>query len=370
MPPGPIPIRINPAAMLKPHAPVGVAKDMRHLRVPKRETSLWRDKLASNGWLAEGHGIHKLEEFTGIPLSENAPSQVEDLDIVDLKPLTSGPKHWTERISEDIPAALQELLPMSHDQIGDVIIVKIPQELEPYSKLIGEAMIAQHPSARIACADNGVKGNFRVRDLIVLATDETESTRTRVREHGNVFWTDPGLVYYSPRLANERLENIECARRLSQKLGRRISVCDPYAGVGPALVPLTKLPEIVDRIYGSDLNPHAAELLQLNLPNQDTRCADALTLSANLPECCDLLLVNLPHDCIEHLPHVLGLLKKGHEVVIRGWAIIPTESLRDAEADIRRHLAQTELISLEIESKKSYSSNIEYVSIEVHLIRS
>jgi tRNA G37 N-methylase Trm5 len=177
-------------------------------------------------------------------------------------------------------------------------------------------------------------------------------------------------VYYSPRLANERLENIECARRLSQKLGRRISVCDPYAGVGPALVPLTKLPEIIDQIYASDLNPHAAELLQLNLPNQDTRCADALTLSAYLPECCDLLLVNLPHDCIEHLPHVLGLLKKGHEVVIRGWAIIPTESLRDAETDIRRHLAQTELISLEIESKKSYASNIEYVGIEVHLIRS
>ena len=363
-------MRINPAAMLKPHAPVGVAKDMRHLRVPRRETSLWRDKLASNGWLAEGHGIHKLEEFTGIPLSEGAPSKIDELEMIELEPLTSGPKHWTERISEDIPVALRELLPMSHDQIGDVIIVKIPDELEPYSKSIGEAMIAQHPSARIVCADNGVKGNFRVRDLTVLAADETESTRTRVREHGNVFWTDPGLVYYSPRLANERLETIECARNLSQKLGRRISVCDPYAGVGPALVPLTKLPEIVDEIYASDLNPHAAELLQLNLPNQHTRCADALTLSAELPECCDLLLVNLPHDCIEHIPHLLGLLKKGQEVAIRGWAIIPAESLQDAEAEIRNHLSKSEVLSLEVKSKKSYASNIEYVGIEVHLVRS
>ena len=362
-------MRINPAAMLKPHAPVGVAKDMRHLRVPRRETSLWRDKLASNGWLAEGHGIHKLDQFTGIPLSENAPSQIDELDIVELEPLTSGPKHWTERIKEEIPTPLRELLPMSHDQIGDVIIVKIPEGLESYSKTIGEAMIAQHPSARIACADNGVKGDFRVRDLTVLAYEDTESTRTRVREHGNVFWTDPGLVYYSPRLANERLETIECARKLSQKLGRRISVCDPYAGVGPALVPLTKLPEIVDEIYGSDLNPHAAELLQLNLPNQDTRCADALTLSTDLPECCDLLLVNLPHDCIEHLPHLLGLLKKGHEVVIRGWAIVPTGSMQEAESEIRNHLAKSEVISLEIKSKKSYASNIEYAGIEVHLIR-
>jgi tRNA G37 N-methylase Trm5 len=356
--------------MLKPHAPVGVAKDMRHLRVPRRETSLWRDKLASNGWLAEGHGIHKLEEYTGIPLSENAPSQIDELDIVELEPLISGPKHWTERIKEEMPAALRNLLPMSHDQIGDVIIVKIPDELKPYSKTIGEAMIAHRPSARIACADNGVKGDFRVRDLTVLATKETNSTRTRVREHGNVFWTDPGLVYYSPRLANERLGNLECARTLSEKLGRKISVCDPYAGVGPALIPLTKLPGIVDEIYGCDLNPHAAELLELNLPEQNTRCADALTLSTELPECCDLLLVNLPHDCIQHIPYLLGLLKKGHEVVIRGWAIIPSDSLEDAEAEIRNHLVESEVISLEIESKKSYASNIAYVGIEVHLIRS
>ena len=143
-------MRINPAAMLKPRAPVGVAKDMRHLRVPRRETSLWRDKLASNGWLAEGHGIHKLEDYTGIPLNENAPSRIDGLAIVELEPLTSGPKHWTERIEDEIPAVLRDLLPMSHDQIGDVIIVKIPDELEPYSKTIGEAMIlVQELHARI-----------------------------------------------------------------------------------------------------------------------------------------------------------------------------------------------------------------------------
>ena len=110
-------------------------------------------------------------------------------------------------------------------------------------------------------------------------------------------------------------------------------------------------------------------MLLLILPHQDTRCADALTLSADLPECCDLLLVNLPHDCIEHLPHLLGLLKKGHKVVIRGWAIVPTGSMQEAESEIRNHLAKLEVISLEIKSKKSYASNIEYVGIEVHLIR-
>ena len=181
-----------------------MAKTMRHLRVPRRESSLWRDNFAGNGWLAEGHGIHILEEYTGSPLNDSAPLEIDDLEILELDPLTPGPKHWTERIDPEILVTHNDKLPMSHDQIGDVIIVKIPEPLIPHSEMIGEAMLAQHPSARIACADNGVKGDFRVRDLTVLATKSDTSTKTRVKEHGNTFWIDPSLVYYSPRLANER----------------------------------------------------------------------------------------------------------------------------------------------------------------------
>ena len=342
---------------------------MRHLRVPSRETSLWRDKLANKKWLSNGHGIHNLGDYRGIPLNDSAPDRIDGLEILELEPLSSGPQHWTQRLDSELYHNYREFWPMSHDRIGDVLIVKIPEQISQYSKEIGKAMLDQHSSARIACADNGVKGDFRVRDLTVLATKSDTSTKTRVKEHGNTFWIDPNLVYYSPRLANERLGNVDCATKLSQTLGRKISVCDPYAGVGPALVPLTKIPEIVDEIYGSDLNPHAAEFLQLNLPDHNTRCADALNLSRELPECCDLLLVNLPHESIEHLPHLLGLLKKGHEVVIRGWAIISIDLLEDAEMKIRKHLADTELISLNLESKKSYASNITYASIEAHIIR-
>ena len=258
---------------------------------------------------------------------------------------------------------------MSHDQIGDVIIVKIPKEISQFSQEIASAMLNQHSSARIVCADNGVKGEFRVRDLEVLKTRSDTSTRTRVREHGNEFLTDPGLVYYSPRLATERLETVEVAKQLSEKLGRKISVCDPYAGVGPAVVPLTKIPEFVEEIFASDLNPDAAELLGLNLPDCVTKCADARVLSEKLGECCDLLLVNLPHETIDHLPLLMGLLNRGHEVVIRGWAILESDLISTAETEIRNHLSECQILSLKVTPKKSYSSSISYVSIEAHLIR-
>ena len=355
--------------MLKPLAPVGVAKTMRHLRVPSRETSLWRDELANKKWLSNGHGIHNLGDYRGIPLNESAPTSIDGLEILELEPLSSGPQHWTQRLDSELYHNYRELWPMSHDQMGDVLIVKIPEQISQYSKEIGKAMLDQHSSARIACADNGVKGKFRVRDLTVLATRNGESTKTKVREHGNEFWIDPSLVYYSPRLATERLENLETAKQLSTILGRRIDVCDPYAGVGPAVIPLAKMTNHIDKIYASDLNSNAADFLAINLPEHTTSCADARTLSSTLSQCCDLLLVNLPHDCIEHLPDLLGLLKKNHEVVIRGWAILPSDSLGEAEEQIRNHLAKSKIISLAIEARKSYASNISYVGIEAHIIR-
>jgi tRNA (guanine37-N1)-methyltransferase len=341
---------------------------MRHLSVPSKETSLWRDRLASNGWLVEGLGIHNLGDRRGIPINDAAPQQIDNLEIVILEPLRPGPKHWTERLDAKLFSEHRSEWPMSHDQIGDVIIVKVPNTLEKHSTAIGEAMLKQNTNARIVCADKGVKGQFRVRDLEVIASNQSDETITKVRESGHEFWVDPGAAYYSPRLANERLATVDCAKELSLSLGRKISVCDPYAGVGPALVPLSNT-EAVDEIYASDLNPEATKLLKRNLPGHWVECRDAISLCKELPECCDLLLVNLPHDSVGHLPKLLGLLRKGHEVVIRGWAIIPLDSLADVRKRIISILSDSEIVSLEIEANRSYSPNDTYACFEAHIIR-
>ena len=191
---------------------------MRHLIVPSRETSLWRDKLSANGWLSKGYGIHNLDNYRGIPLNETAPETIEGLEVRELEPISSGPQHWTNRLDNELFQQYRDYWPMSHDQIGDVIIVKIPEQIIQFSKDIGKAMLEQHSSVRIVCADNGVKGKFRVRELTTLATRDNESTKTKVREHGNEFWIDPSLVCYSPRLATERLDNLETVKQLSKNL--------------------------------------------------------------------------------------------------------------------------------------------------------
>jgi tRNA G37 N-methylase Trm5 len=73
---------------------------------------------------------------------------------------------------------------MSHDQIGDVIIVKLPESVQKPFYCYGEAMLKQNSNARVICADNGVKGQFRVRDLSVIASNDSGETLTKVRENG------------------------------------------------------------------------------------------------------------------------------------------------------------------------------------------
>ena len=350
--------------MLKPLARLERANNMRHLSVPSKETAHWRQHLLENGWLAEGLGIHNLGEMRGIPLSAEAPDSFDGLSIVEIDPLSPGPRHWTERLDRELFATSEEW-PMSHDEIGDVIILKIPESLQNHSKEIGEAILMQHPKARLVCADEGVKGEFRVRKLSAIAGEGT--TLTRVREHGYSFWADPGAAYYSPRLANERAGTLTCARKLSEALGRAIDVCDPYAGVGPAIVPLIGEANLIASTYASDLNPAAVEILKTNVEGW-VECRDARTLSQEIPECCDMLLVNLPHQFLDHLPHLLGLLKKGHEVVIRGWAILPNSSLNQTKEAIENHLNEWNISSIDLTPNRSYSPTESYTNIEIHLL--
>ena len=165
------------------------------------------------------------------------------------------------------------------------------------------------------------------------------------------------------------LKNIELAKDLSRKLGRKIAVCDPYAGAGPAVVHLAKLDDIIDTIYASDLNPEAVKILRENLPNHEVACEDARNLRFKHPECCDLLLVNIPHDIMGHLPHLIYLLKKSHEVVIKGWILLKSDKIESLEHQLLGLFEGCEIKNLQINVNKSYSTTEILASIELCLIR-
>ncbi|MDP6195345.1 MAG: hypothetical protein QF880_06490 [Candidatus Poseidonia sp.] len=318
---------------------------MRHLSVPSEQTQVWLQRCKANGWLGETGVVEVDGRHRGLPLHDDAPSEQdpfwEGFPHVDLEPKRRGPMHWTERLPPALQSLPESTWPGSYEMQGDVLIFKLDEASKPHAEAIAAAMLAQIPNVRIVCADDGVKGDFRVRDLQpLLSRDGDTTTRTRVREHDQVVDVDPGEVYYSARLAHQRKKTFDEVQAFQKKLGRSLVVADPYAGVGPAFVLMLKQKGLLRGYLAGDLNPKAAELLEHNIARWTGKnstafspasivCKDARTWKDEPTLCgqADVVLVNLPHDSFEHLPDLFPLFVPHGEGMLRGWAIIERTSL-------------------------------------------
>ena len=348
--------------MVKRGAPVAPSRTMRHLSVPRQETQQILSQLKAEFALPQGARVQpdpSDSKRTLIPVKEGAESELlSRYPMVHAEPLTPSPRtyrdHLNSFLSDREIASIE--WPTRHEFVGDLILIKLDSKQREYGEIIGQAMLMQHARTRAVFEDRGVVGEYRVRDLNLLAVrDGFDSTsRTQIIESGHQLWTDPSTVYYSARLSREREGTLECAKNLRDMLNRSISVCDPYAGVGPSLAPLVNEPGLLSNLFASDLNPAAVELLRENISASyaEIECTDARTLHERNELCgkFDLLLVNIPHDTLEHLPHLLPLLNDGGTV--RGWAVIEEEDLQAA----REVLANTLGKSVEIEVRRSYSA--------------
>ena len=366
---------------------------MRHLSVPSAQTEHWLQRCRLEKWLAEHVGVITLADGNkAIPLNETAPSQGNESwlgnTVVELEPRGKAPVHWSEHLDPETHNAHKEDLPKAYEVQGDVLIVKIEDSVWHLAETIADAMLTQLPNIRLVCADLGVEGDFRVRKLQPLATrDGTIGTRTRIKENGYLLWVDPSLVYFSARLSNERIGTLESAMKLRERLGRKLVVADPYAGVGPNMGALLSETELVRGYRAGDLNPDAVELLKVNLEylegrrkNPDgtpceplspsvTVCQDAKLWSAN-PKLCetfDLLLVNLPHDSITHLPALLPLLRRDGMTLLRGWAIIDRDNQEENENNIIKSIASDDrtIQSFTFNEVKGFSAKKSFMCFEV-----
>ena len=120
----------------------------------------------------------------------------------------------------------------SFDQIGDIIIVRIPDSLLSKKKLIGETLLKQVKIAKsIFYQASAVEGDFRTRNLEILAGDN--KTETEYKEFGCKFTVDVENAFFSPRLSTER-------ERIANLVRDGETVVNMFAGVGMFSVMIAK----------------------------------------------------------------------------------------------------------------------------------
>lgn len=142
------------------------------------------------------------------------------------------------------------------DIVGDIAIVKLPDELLPKKQLIGRALMTVHRNVRTVLNQTSpVKGEFRTRELEVIAGEP--KTETLYRESGCSFMIDLSKTYFSPRLATERL-------RIAKLVRPGEAVINMFAGVGTFSIVIAKHSGAAV-VYSIDKNPTAFDYMQINI---------------------------------------------------------------------------------------------------------
>ena len=272
------------------------------VRVPKDKGEDVKNMLASSDLLNRGAKIKADGDHILIPILSD---DFENYEVIDADLESNEIKERDYRNIADVPDELRNMLPNSFDVIGDIAVVKMPDDLIPYANAVGDAMLTTSSSLRAVFMDVGVKGDLRIRDVRMIAG--YGASETLYKEFGVTMVVDPVKAYFNPRLSTERM-------RVATLVKDGEVIIDMFAGIAPFPLVIAKhsKPSV---IYSIDLNADAVELMERNITmnkvsNITAICGDSSRAIKELPMA-DRIIMNLPQIADAFLPDALSHLKTG-----------------------------------------------------------
>ena len=273
--------------------------------------------------------------------------KVEDHELI--KKIADWTKHkkhhqiFTTKMSRMLKKILESVLSAKEsdelisafDQIGNIIIIRIPDSLISKKKLIGETLLEQVKSAKsIFYQSSSVDGEFRTRDLEILAGDD--KTETEYKESGCRFFVDVRNVFFSPRLSSERT-------RIAEFVNNDEVIVNMFGGVGIFSIIAAKMKRCT--VFNIDINPLAAKLCKKNIAinklvgNVISIEGDASqVINSQLENKSDRTLMLLPEKSDEFLDSAILSTKSGG--IIHYYSHIHADKKSDAAKLSEQHYMQ------------------------------
>jgi len=229
------------------------------------------------------------------------------------------------------------------DQIGDIIIVRIPDSLISKKKIIGKALLEQVKTAKTVFHQSSpVEGDFRTRNLELIEGDE--KTETEYRENGCRFIVDVEKAFFSPRLSTER-------ERISNLVNDHDVIINMFGGVGMFSLLAAKKKSCT--VYNIDINPVASKLCEENIKLNKLK-GKVISLNGDatkiikeqLQDKADRVLMLLPERSDEFLDTAISSLNKNG--VIHYYSHIHAEKKHDAPKLSEEHFLNINKIQADI----------------------
>lgn len=274
--------------------------------VPKKDGEKTRQKLIELGAIDKNLKIKSDDEYIFIPVITRIEGfgklKTSDFEIL---------------VKEETLSDVVGYSP-AFEIVGDIAII---DQYESDTQQVADVMIRNKKIKTVLQAASSVTGEYRTRDFTFLGGEKR--TETLYRENGCRYLLDVARVYFTPRLATERL-------RIADQVKDGDKIVDMFAGVGPFSVLIAKkFPG--SHVIAIDKNPDAVKYLRENVrlnkvKNVEIREGDAGDEVKGISDACHVIM-NLPHSGLEFLEVAFGAIKKGG--VIHFYAIAHEDDLFD-----------------------------------------
>jgi len=240
-----------------------------------------------------------------------------------------------------------EELISAFDQVGNIIIVRIPDSLLPKKKIIGETLLKQVKIVKsVFYQASPVEGDFRIRNLEILAGEDT--TETEYKEFGCRFEVDVANAFFSPRLSTER-------ERIANLIQDGETMVNMFAGVGMFSILAAKKKNCT--VYSIDINPIASKLCEKNIElnklvgkvisiNGDT----VTIIEEGLQDKADRTLMLLPERSDEFLDSAIKTTKDGG--IIHYYSHVHADKKSEAGKLSEKHYLDVTPVKSEILASK------------------
>ena len=283
------------------------------IKIPKNMANDVRKILLKHSLLNLDARIKRENDFVIIPLNEKPDQDIQKIigqkgEIIEttFEMQKRGPRSLKDYLKGKIDEETIDEIRGSFDIIGDVVILEIPDDLEKYKDLIGEAALKFTRRKAIFRKKSEIKGIIRTRELEHIAGEDISETVHH--EFGCRLMLDVKNVYFSPRLATER-------KRVADSVKDGEVIVDMFAGVAPFPVLIARNHDVT--VYAIDINPEAYKYAKRNIELNKVQnkviplLGDVREVLENKNIKADRIIMNLPGSAYEFLDTAMQHIKPG-----------------------------------------------------------
>ncbi|NLI73510.1 MAG: class I SAM-dependent methyltransferase family protein [Euryarchaeota archaeon] len=334
-------------------------------RVIRDEAEAFRKKLARRGMVRKDRRIFERNGAVLIPLHDSVDvdyvislgGSIEEGEAMARECYKSPFEIACELISRP---TINEMLPRKWEKVGDVLILRLLEDLMPYREEIARAY-AQAVGARAVLRDTGhINGIHRRPVMELLYGNHTETVHF---ENGLYYKIDAANLMFSSGNIDEKLRiaSLDCSGEI---------VVDMFAGIGYWTLPFA-VHTNVKKIIACEINPLAFSYLKENifLNHVEEVVQPILGDNRNLPgkEFADRIMMGYVQTTHKFLDKAFSLVRPGG--IIHYQDTFPLAVCPDRAIEYLEQAAKGRRIEiLFIREIKSYSPGVSHMAFDVRVL--